>query len=224
MRRLTFLVLAAIPTSCLARPPDALLICHNANCIEPGTSDRDDTLDALSASLALRMDGRPVIDGIEIDSAWDASSGRCLFAHGPSADAPDVKEATGRIAAHLSQAGDVAWNRERFVVKIELKPDVGSGRDHSPVDAERHADCMLDQLATLENAARAGGHALTVIFDSADPSLLRTITERPRFPGKRTGQFVEVKLEVGFDAEVPRDLEADILTVRWAEIDSGMRD
>jgi hypothetical protein len=229
MKRLAALVLTALastPTSCLARPPNTLLICHNANCADPGTSDRDDNLDALSASLALRIDGRPVLDGAEIDSAWDAASGRCLFAHGPSPEAPDLSEATRLLAAHLSQPGDVSWNRERFYVKIELKPDVGSGNDHSLADAEHHADCMLDQLAVLEGAARGAGHALTVIFDSADPVLLRAITQRPRWTGKHTGEAVEVKFEVGFDSSVPSDfdLEVDILTVRWSEIDSGMRD
>jgi len=228
MRRFAVLAVAfafaGTSTSCLERPPDALLVCHNANCAHPGTADRDDTMDALADSLALRIDGRPVVDGVEIDTAWDASSGRCLFAHGVEPGAPDLADAIRLVVAHLAQPGDVSWNRDRFIVKLELKPDVGSGNGHSALDAQRHGDCMLDQLATLEIASRTGGHALTVIFDSAAPELLRTITERPRWTGKRTGERVEVKFEVGFDAAVPPDLEVDILTVRWAEIDSSLRD
>jgi hypothetical protein len=218
------LLAAAASAGCARRPPDALLICHNANCANPGTADADDTMDALTSSLALEVDGRPALDGVELDSVWDRASGRCLFAHGADAAAPDFSEATRLVTDYLSRPGDVSWNRARFYVKIELKQEVDGGGDaHSAAEAASHADCMLDQLAVLEAAARAHDRALTVLFDSGEASLLLAITQRPRWPGKRTGEQVEVKLEVGYDSNVPSGLEPDVLTIRWGAIDEGVR-
>lgn len=216
--------LAAVLAGCARPPPDALLICHNANCANPGTSDADDKMSALVSSLALEIDGRPAIDGVELDSVWDRASGRCLFAHGADAGAPDFSEATRLLVDHLGRAGDVSWNRARFYVKIELKQEVDAGGDaHSPAEAASHADCVLDQLAALEAAALAGDRSLTMLFDSGDPSLLLAITRRPRWPGKRVGERVEVRLEVGYDTTVPQGLEPDVLTIRWGAIDDGAR-
>ena len=61
-----------------ARP---ILICHNANCVEPADPEADDTIESLRASLALEWAGKPAMDGIEIDLIWDRIGDRCLFAH-----------------------------------------------------------------------------------------------------------------------------------------------
>jgi hypothetical protein len=217
-------LLGALSAGCARRPPNALLICHNANCATPGTADADDEMGALVSSLALEVDGRPALDGVELDSVWDRASSRCLFAHGAGGGAPDFSEATKLVVDYLARTGDVSWNRERFYVKIELKQEVdGNGDAHSPAEAASHADCVLDQLAVLEAAARAGDRALTMIFDSGEASLLLAITQRPRWPGKRAGEQIEVKLEVGYDSSVPSGLEPDVLTIRWGAIDDGVR-
>lgn len=211
--------------ACVRAPKDALLICHNANCASPGTVDHDDELAALDASLALRVDGRPPFDGVEIDSVWDAASARCLFAHGAGVAAPDAAEATRRIAALLASDGPASWNGQRFYLKIELKPDVASdGRGHAPDEAIAHADCVLDQLATIEAVAGAHGRAVTALLDSANPTLLLVVTQRPRWPGKRAGGSFSIELEVDYDTKVPDGLEPDVLTVRWGAIVESMRD
>jgi hypothetical protein len=220
-------VLAALACAfaCVHAPPTSLLICHNANCASPGTVDRDDKLASLEASLALRVDGRPVIDGVEIDNVWDSPSSRCLFAHGAGDPAPDLSEAVQRIVDHLAAEGPASWNGARFYVKIELKPGVDAdGHGHSAADASAHADCILDQLETLERVGVAHGRAITVLLDSAEPTLLLAITQRPRWPGKRPGGPFEVKLEVDYDTGVPVGLEPDVLTIRWGAIDDSMRD
>jgi hypothetical protein len=61
-------ILAICHSACVG--PRQIVICHNANCGEPTDPARDDTLPAFRESLALEDNGRPVIDGIELDSFW----------------------------------------------------------------------------------------------------------------------------------------------------------
>lgn len=179
---------AASAFGCARAPASSLLLCHNANCASPGTVERDDDLGALDASLALRLDGRPPFDGVELDTVWDAGAGRCLFAHGAGTPAPLLSEATDRIATLLAGEAPASWNGARFYLKIELKPDVAAdGRAHSQAEAEAHADCVLDRLAEVERAAATRGRAVTALLDASDPTLLVTLTQRPRWPGKRAG-------------------------------------
>jgi hypothetical protein len=80
----TFAVLGLLTTSAAlvgCDQPDPLVICHNSNCAEPTDVRRDDTLEGLRASLALEYNGRPVLDGMEMDSFWRASDDKCLYAH-----------------------------------------------------------------------------------------------------------------------------------------------
>ena len=83
---------AALAIGC--SQPHPIVICHNANCGEPTDPARDDTLQAFRESLALEDYGRPVIDGIELDSFWRGSDDVCLYAR----DVSDFAENTPAIA------------------------------------------------------------------------------------------------------------------------------
>ena len=225
MRRLAA-VAAGLLLSCIPARARPLLICHNANCAQPATADRDDTIDGLRRSLDLRLqDGRPPFDGVEIDTVWDASRRRCVFAHAPSAsEQPLASAAAALIADHLAAPLPAAFNRRRFFVKIELKTEVlPSGRTHTDDEAFAHAACALELLGTLAAAAHAGAVELTIIYDSDDPWLLRAIVHHPAWRRPRPGAGVRVELEVNFDAMLPGDLEPDILTVYMAQIEPAVR-
>src|SRR5688500_3488493 len=95
------LAAAAALAGCVDRPRDTRVMCHNANCVGPADPSRDDRLDSLAASLALTYDGRPLLDGVEIDVFWHGASARCLFAHDQNdvSGAADARDAARAIAA-----------------------------------------------------------------------------------------------------------------------------
>ena len=189
--------------------PDPLVICHNANCAGPPDPSRDDTLDALRASLALRQDGRPLLDGVEVDVFWHAAASRCLLAHDlERGDAPDAMEAAQIIAEYLGSSGDIAWNGDRFTIRMELKGFVGASyRDeHTSADAHEHATCALDLLDVFDRAAERESRRLIVIFDSSSPRVLRALTAHERWPSSRRGQRVEVRLSADFVDSTPSGL------------------
>ncbi len=174
--------------------PQTLVICHNANCASAAVPGDDDTLGALQASLDLRWDGRPTLDGIELDTMWHRPTGACLFEHGPGEELPPdtVADAGDLLVAHLALP-DVAWNGDRFHVVLELKGYVAGRFDyHTPEELALHADCVLDLYDRLVTAA-AGRHRLQIVFESAAVDTLATLTARPRWPGRLDGD-VEVRL------------------------------
>ncbi|HEY5925699.1 MAG TPA: hypothetical protein VIV11_28630 [Kofleriaceae bacterium] len=176
--------------------PQPLVLCHNANCATPDIS-RDDTLDALAESLALTFDGKPVIDGVELDTFWYAAGNGCLFAHDLNGDTSTPASAAAQLVAdHLATTPRASWNGERFYVFIELKGFVGESFDdaHTPAQMEMHADCALDTLNLIALGADAGGHALTVGFISIEPRLLQALTDRPRWDGVAADPKLEVLL------------------------------
>jgi len=187
--------------------PNPIVICHNANCAGPVDLSRDDTLPALRESLALTYDGRPAIDGVEIDLVWDAASARCVFAHDPpasDASPPGAEETTHVLVDYLEGPGEVSWNGDCFYVKIELKGAVArNGRGHTPSERDLHADCVLEQLALLDDAAARTGRAVEVIFDSADPALLDALRARPTWPPQLASDRVRVRLAADFGAPAP---------------------
>jgi hypothetical protein len=161
--------------------PEPLLICHNGNCVGPDTT-RDDTLSAMTDSLALTRDGLPVLDGIEWDVFWYGKDSTCLFAHDlvhdtstPASDAADL------VADYLATHTRVSWRGTRFYALIDLKAHVGPeySDEHTPAQLRDHADCALDSAARLLAGARAGGHQLTVGFISGKPVHLEVLTARP---------------------------------------------
>jgi hypothetical protein len=178
MRRLSSALLLAAACS----RPDPLVLCHNANCTGKLVVHRDDTLDALRASLQVDVDGRPAWDGIEIDTVWHGAQERCTFAHQVRDNAPDAEEAGALIADHLLAAPAPSWNGSLFVLKIELKPVVGPDLEqHDGTQERQHADCVLDLVDTVAAAAAAANVDLEVIADSSDDGLLREVARRPRW-------------------------------------------
>lgn len=148
MRSSAALVLLA---ACMSRP-HPLVICHNANCTG-ASSDRDDTLGALDASLATETGA---FDGLEIDFAWQ--DGRCVFAHAPELDAPDARAAAERIAAAPG----------RFALYVELKP----AGDPPPAE---FAACALDAIRRIPYRELA--------VSSFSPALLDAVAADPAWPG-----------------------------------------
>lgn len=178
MRRLSSALL--LLTAGCARP-DPLIICHNANCAGDLSVAHDDTLGALGRSLDVEVDGRPAWDGIEIDTVWLARQDRCVYAHDHErGGAVDAVAAGDAIAQHLLAADQASWNRELFVIKVELKPVVGPDLEKHTADQEiLHADCALDLVAPVLAAAAAAGFEVEVIADSSDADLLRAVAARP---------------------------------------------
>jgi hypothetical protein len=169
------LLLVALAAVAGCDRPAPLVLCHNANCSGGLDVSRDDTLDALRDSLALRRDGRAPFDGVELDALWHGDEGRCLFAHDfEHADgAPGFPDAADLVADHLLTAQAPSWNGDLFVLEIELKGDVGPGfRRHDDDEVAPHVACALDAIASVRAAALASGLELEAIVDSADPLML----------------------------------------------------
>lgn len=188
--------LALVAAACDRHEP--LVICHNANCAGPDVT-RDDTPEAMRESLALRHDGLPVLDGMELDTFWYGAESRCLFAHDlvndttmPASVAADV------IAEYLAGTARASWNGERFYVMIELKPQVGASYSdgHTAEQYVDHSECALDAVDRIVEGARAGGHAVTFGFVTADPKHLEVLAARPRWATWEAEPDVEL-LQIG---------------------------
>ena len=107
--------------------PNVLVVCHNSNCAEPADPDMDDTIVALRESLALRLDGGPVLDGIELDLFWRGADGVCLLAHDLAGGITDLaSDAATVVAGHLATAGELTAGGGPLNVFIELKAHVGA--------------------------------------------------------------------------------------------------
>ncbi|MBL9018784.1 MAG: hypothetical protein JNL83_31650 [Myxococcales bacterium] len=163
--------LIAVALAACEPPYEPIVICHNANCAGTGRH-ADDSIEGLSESLALRLDGRSILDGVELDTYlyWDGAASHCLFAHDdrdPGASATPL-EAAAIVAEHLGAAG-AAWNGERFYLKIELKPTVaGVDLFHTGAQLHQHAECAIDAVAA---AVESPSIPVTVIFDSTSECL-----------------------------------------------------
>jgi len=178
MRRLCS---ALVVAGACARP-DPLVLCHNANCTGKLRVHRDDTLDALRASLDIDVDGRPPFDGIEIDTVWHREQERCTFAHEVRDKASDAGEAAAVLADYLLASDRPSWNGDLFVLVIELKPGVGPDLEpHDGSEERLHAECALDLAATVMDAGAAAGVEIEVIADSSDAGLLREVARRARW-------------------------------------------
>lgn len=161
--------------------PHPLVICHNANCGEPTDPERDDTLPAFRESLALEDNGRPVIDGIELDSFWRGSDDMCLYAHDPS-DFAENTPATApaqELALHFARPGPISFSDQPFLVLLELKAFVGPTTDmrHSPEQRILHARCAWDIYRIVADAAVASRRDVVVEFQSFAPELLRAVID-----------------------------------------------
>ncbi len=181
-------------------PPAPRLICHNANCAGAVDSARDATLAALAESLALRRDGRPPFDGIELDLVWTADA--CRFSHDPAADAPLAALAAELVAAELPATDD------SFDLFVDLKHD-------DTTDLRAHAACALDTATTIAEATR--DRQLVVTVTSKAPEMLAAVRADPRFvPGLgdhvtlRLGGDIGIPPPLGGDASVLADYDATL--------------
>lgn len=157
--------------------PQTAVVCHNANCAAPVDPSRDDTLEALSESLALEYDGRPLLDGVEIDLLWSAAGATCSMAHdfGQSDPTPAL-DAAAELASYLGAPGPVTFGGGSFYVKLELRPEVDAGgRGHTDSEAMAHAQCALD----VEAVIRATGRDVEIYFDSRSADVLVALRAHP---------------------------------------------
>jgi len=173
--RATSLAIAVLLGGC-ARP-DALVICHNANCVEPADPAQDDTLDALRESLALEQAGRPVIDGVEIDTFWRGEDGVCLYAHDLDRDQTPAIEPANELAAYFARSGPITFGDNPFHVFLELKSHVSADKSdlHTPAERDLHAACAWQLYTVIADAAVANDRDVVVFFSAFAPDLLRSV-------------------------------------------------
>jgi hypothetical protein len=162
--------------------PHPIVICHNANCGEPTDPERDDTLPAFRESLALQEAGRPVIDGIELDSFWRGSDNVCLYAHDPSnfAENTPATAPAEELAAHFAKDGPITFaDGTDFLVLLELKAFVSANTKdrHTPEQRLLHAKCAWDIYGIVSEAAKANKRKIIVEFQSFAPELLQAVID-----------------------------------------------
>lgn len=170
-------LVAALGAGC--EQPHPIVICHNANCGEPTDPARDDTLPAFRESLALEDNGRPVIDGIELDSFWRGADNECLYAHDVS-DFAENTPATApaqELANHFAQPGPIAFSDQPFLVLLELKAYVSANTKdrHTPEQRALHARCAWDIYQIISDAAQANQRDVVIEFQSFAPELLSAV-------------------------------------------------
>lgn len=162
--------------------PHPIVICHNANCVEPIDPTRDDTLAAFRDSLVLEDGGLPVIDGIELDSFWRGSDGACLYAHDVS-DFAENTPATApakELAQHFARPGPITFAPDvPFLALLELKGYVSADTSdhHTPEQRILHARCAWDVYQIISDAAIANHRDVVVEFQSFAPDLLRALID-----------------------------------------------
>jgi len=203
------LLAAASVLACACSRPHPLVICHNANCAGPPDPSQDDTLESLRESLAVQVQGRPAIDGVEIDVLWHGAQGRCLFAHDLGQTDPVLAvDAAREIAAWLQRPGPISWNGERFLIRMELKGAVGESYfdKHTDEQARAHSSCALDLLELFEQGAAAGDRHLVVIFDSSAPKVLESLTRQPRWSQRDPASRADLRLSADFVDSMPTGL------------------
>jgi hypothetical protein len=214
--RLSSLVIVVLAAACCERPA-SLLICHNSNCAEPQDPTFDDTVKGLESSLALvGRDGRPPIDGVEMDLVLH--EGRCLFAHDASvaATSVDLIDAAQIVARHLRMAPVASHDGSRFVFELELKPDRGEPQ----LDAK--VACALAGYAIVRDAARDAGYELDVMFEAYSPALLRAMQARlPVEPGVNARLVLGVGLPQPLLDDNHLLSELDGVSVDVAEVHPG---
>jgi hypothetical protein len=179
MRAASLLVVACVLAAC--DRPDPLVVCHNANCVEPTRPEEDDTLPALRASLALSIGGLPAVDGTEIDTFLRGTDGACLFAHDLEGDRTTLaSEAADELAAYIAATPRLTHSGKPFRIFIELKPrtDVAETKKHTPAERVLHADCSWDLYTRIAAAAVANARDVEIVFASFNPDLLREMIAR----------------------------------------------
>ena len=193
-------------------PPTTLVVCHNSNCAEPADPEHDDTLGAMRESLALTVDGRPAIDGMEMDSLYRGSDGACLFAHDfENAELAPATAPAMLLAEHFAEPGPIAYSSPVFRVELELKPEVSTasagGDDHTPAQRLAHARCAWDIYNVIAAGAIANGRDIEVVFASFSPELLRAVLDAaPLAP--------PVPVLYGAEQGIPKPLDGSTRSLR----------
>ena len=160
--------------------PRPLVICHNANCGEPTDPENDDTLLAFRESLTLEQDGRPVIDGIELDSFLRGSDNKCLYAHDVSnpMEDTDAIEPAKELALHFAKPGPITFaDGTTFLALLELKSFVSANTKdrHTSEQLVLHARCAWDIYKIISDAAIENQRDVTIEFQAFAPELLRAV-------------------------------------------------
>lgn len=208
-------LLLLIVAACQSDVSPPRLICHNANCVEPATPDEDDTVDALTASLALvDASDTPLIDGVELDTFWFGEESRCLFAHdlGDLESAQDVEVATALITTHLetrTNAGrPITRSPGAFSIFIELKGHVGVSKaeKHDAAQLASHAACAAEVGLELAEHARTHGYDLELVYTSFDASLLAALATQPQYTA--LGASTQITIKLGYLQGVPAPLDS----------------
>ncbi len=196
--------------------PRVLVLCHNANCAGSTDPNRDDTVQALRASLAQRFEGRPAVDGVEMDLFWnghaDDGKGRCQLAHEQREHASDASEAAREIAAHLARESVSSWNGDWFILQMELKGFVGAySEKHDPQQAVQHVECALDVMDVVETAATLAHKRIEIVIDSAQPGLLLTLAGRERWRTRTNTDAIRLRTAADFIDSTSSNLSAQHL-------------
>ena len=158
--------------------PHVLLICHNSNCAEPTDPAEDDTIAAMNKSLALTVEGKPAIDGIEVDLFWRASDNTCIFAHDLETAGTDLAtDAADAIAFHITTAPQLTFDGGDFQMFVELKDFVDAAQTMHHTDEQRamHAACAWDFYQRVEQAAATRGTGIDFFFGSFGPEMLKEV-------------------------------------------------
>lgn len=223
-------VAAALPIGCT--PYEPLVLCHNSNCTEPANPDEDDTVASLNESLALRYGGRPLLDGVEIDTFWAGDTQTCLFAHdlpGESAERVSAMVPAALVAeyvvAHARDDSGLTRSGGPFTLHVELKSRVGvtAAQRHSDAQREAHADCALDVAREVQRGAEAAGADVEVVFSSFAPELLATLVSRPSWPtDKRLGPRVGLRVAALQGIPLPLDRQSVAIGEFGPEVDMVM--
>lgn len=184
---LALLIVAA--SGCDNPRPDSLVICHNANCVEPTDPEADDTLAALDESLSLTFQGRPLLDGVEIDTFWKGDEDICLYAHDlENAERVPAEEVALALADHFATPGPLTYSDRPFQIFIELKGFVGISESdkHSPAQRDLHAACAWSVYQVIADAAIDEDREVEVVFTSFEPALLVALRrQEPAAPAIR---------------------------------------
>lgn len=210
-----YLFLAALTMAMACEPtPRPKLICHNSNCVEPADPAQDDTLDSMDASLKLRDDdGRPLIDGIEMDLFWHRAEDRCIFAHdldrgGDEASAVEGAQAIANfLETRRSHNQAVTQSGTAFAVFVELKGHVGASKDekHNKEEKGKHAQCAIDVMQIMARVADQKTVAIELVVTSFEPTLLSAVREQGDYKSLSDSDWVTVK--VGALQGVPPPLD-----------------
>ena len=208
---------AMVVTGCVDEY-DPVVICHNANCIEPTSPEEDSSMETLEESLRYMDEalGRPVVDGMELDTFWWGEEGQCLFAHDldhpeRAVEAQEAMDLINQVLAERVDAGiPLTRSSPRYTVLIELKGHVGPSKTEAHTEEElvAHAGCGISLGQSLIDGANARGYEVEVVFMSFAPALLEALFDHPGYPGLREqGHRVRLTALQG----IPRPL--DIQTV-----------